>query len=311
VQVQKRGDPLVEPFDNQFVNFEAEAAQTRPRLHLLLIAADAYSGRGLELPYPVRDATALEKELRERSAEIYEEGETFRLENDEITQAGTPAQIEQIAATLREEGSAGDLLVVYISGHGAVYDNKYYFIPPAQKLLTIDRQDKSLVETIGLPWDSLLPLRQTPCQKLVLLDTCHSGNAVVENDLLGNQKALTRPLRQAEMLIVSATSVGQESRGTAEKGGFFTQCLRDGLAGFADGFAGDANQTANSRDREVELLELVHYVTAEVPRRTRTINIHTPMHSPEQLFKTLHIPLTRYDPASLRRAPVPAGSPSG
>jgi WD40 repeat protein len=311
VQVQKKGDPLTEPFDYQFVKFRAEAAAGRPRLHLLLLAADAYAGRGLELPYPVRDADALADALRARSADLYDPGETFRLVNHEISQAGTPAEIERIAATLRTSAHSGDLLVVYIAGHGAVYDDKYYFLPPDEKLLTLGPWDRNLVEQIGLPWESLLPLRETPCRKLVLLDTCHSGNAVLENDSLGHHKAMTRPLRQAEMLIVSATSAGQEARGTAEKGGFFTQALRDGLAGFADGFAGESNQSSNSPDEEVEVLELVRYVTAEVPRRTRTINVHTPMHSPEQLFKTLHIPLTRYDPAALRRAPQAASAAIG
>jgi uncharacterized caspase-like protein len=296
---------LTAPFDSHFVDFDSDVAQKQPRLHLLVMAADAYAGRGLELPYPVRDAETLVEVLQSHSKDLYEAGEYFRLVNHEISPTRTPAEIEKIAAALRAKSQPGDLLVVYISGHGAAFGGKYYFVPPVQDL-ALDQTGRNLVERIGLPWDSLLPLRQTPCRKLVFLDTCHSGNAVLENDSLGHHKAMSRPLRQAEMLIVSATSVGQEARGDPDKGGFFTAALRDGLAGFADGYAGDVNQTDNAPDKEVELLELVHYVTAEVPQRTRAIKLHTPMHSPEQLFKTLHVPLTRYDPATLRRAPLAA-----
>jgi WD40 repeat protein len=305
IQVQKKGDPMTAPFDHQLVTFRAEVPGARPKLHTLLIAASTYPLGRLHLPFPVNDADALENELRARSGDLYESGEKFRLVDGDISQAKTPAQIEKIANDLKTAAKPGDLLVIYISGHGAVYKGKYYFVPPDEKLHTLGQQDQNLVEQIGLPWESLLPLRETPCRKLVLLDTCHSGNAVLENDSLGHHKALTRPLRQLEMLVVSATSVGQSARGLAGKGGFFTQCLRDGLAGYADGFAAD-DQRLDAPDAEVDALELVRYVTAEVPRRTRAIEVHTPMHSPEQLFKSLHIPLTRFNPANLKRAPVAA-----
>ncbi len=273
------------------VRFRATAPGYRPRLHTFILAANEYSNE-IDLPYPVRDAEAVVKALRDHSKTLYDPGNPYRLVNHEITEQSVSNEIDKISADLKKDARAGDLLVVFIAGHGVAYDNEYYFVPPDERLKKDAVSDQEFIRSIGVPWQVLMKLRDVPCKKLVMLDTCHSGSAVMRSDVVNQHKRMNRPLRDASILVISATREGQQAIGNRKSGGYFTQCVLAGLTGKADG-QGDANNPdANPADSEVEALELVHYVTKEVFEQTRGTKAQTPMHSPEMLFRSIPIPLT-------------------
>jgi WD40 repeat protein len=287
------------PRGERIVHFRATSPQYRPRLHTFIVAADAYTG-AIHLPYPVKDADAVVEDLGKRSNAFYDAGKAYRLVNDEITARSVSDEIDKISADLQQDARAGDLLVIFIAGHGVAYDDEYYFVPPDKRLAKGAVANQNFIRSIGVPWKVLMKLSTVRCKKLMMLDTCHSGSAVMQSDVGVQHKRMTRPLRDASILVVSATREGQEAIGTDS--GFFTQCVRDGLAGKADGQGDSDNPGANLANREVEALELVHYVKEQVPLRTRAIKSHTPMHSPEALFRSVLIPLTSVTPPAEAQA---------
>jgi WD40 repeat protein len=282
-------NPPAPRFDERRLSFRATTPASRPRLHVLVMAADDYAGT-VKLTYPVNNADSLVQAIRAGSGELYDEGQTYRYVNQDLTPAKIAKAIDRIRADLNERGHSHDLLFINVAGHGVAYDGQYYFVPPDPGLTKIDVDQQKLVENIGIRWDLLLPLREVPCRKVVILDTCHVGNAVLETNSLQQQKAFTRPMRDAQMLVVSA------GMGRFAQEGFFTKCLCEGIAGQADGLTEEWNEDGNQPDGEVNVLELARYVRRELPNRTRNIGMQTPSESPYHLFKDLEIPLTAPKP---------------
>lgn len=245
----------------------------KPHLNLFSLAVGDFK-HVPTLQYPVADANAVTKSLKERSGKLYEPGLTVRLEDQQISKKSVAGAIDRLLREL-SDARPDDLLVVFLAGHGLAIDNQYYFI-------TFDAKEESVKE-ICIRWDELRRLSALPCRKLFLLDTCHSGNVLPIN-IDGDQhlKAMVRPLKQDEILVLSATDVGQLAVEFEALGhGIFTQCLLEALDGKAA--AADRGQ--------VNLRELVDYVEKEVPIRTAKVRRQTPRSSPTELFDVIDVPL--------------------
>jgi hypothetical protein len=147
--------------------------------------------------------------------------------------------------------------------------------------------DAKALAAAAVPWTELSRLASIPCRKLILLDTCRSG------DIL-DQKAAVRPLKQAECLVFAATSAG----GVALEGnqynnhGAFTASLLKGMAGSADGIPLPVPGRAAVVDGDVSLLELVEFVKNDVAISTGQFQY--PTYTPIDLVETLgDTPLVR------------------
>lgn len=326
VEVDKRGAPPGDPFAQKSVTFRAQEAQERPHLRVLVIAADDYPA-AFPAKYTVVDGKGLAEDLERFAKPLYQKVTTYPLLlNREITLPSVRSRIDQIIAELAD-ARPDDLLVVYLGGHGVAFDGEYYFVPAHEKLNQFKDLNKD-VTTFGIPWSELVRLSEAGGRKIVFINTCHSGT-VIQNaaapaaggeaanpapvaqgadeaeQALARERTSLKKLRDAHMLVITATEGGRLAiEPPGQKHGPFMECIREALAGHADGVLSRADEVEQRKDGTVNLRELVHYLTEHVPQRTRAFaelgGPQTPSHSPLLLFRSLDIPLAQYD------APAPA-----
>jgi WD40 repeat protein len=132
-----------------------------------------------------------------------------------------------------------DILVVFIAGHGVTYPPssptaEYFFLPSnADSRENLDRWAER--------WDDLQKaILQVPCKRILIMDTCHAGDANLEhdqNDMFA--QALDSAFKQgsfgADPLLTLSSCAPDEVSGPAKNGnnGLFTFWLAQGLSGGA------------------------------------------------------------------------------
>lgn len=270
------------------VHFRGRGVETKtPRLHLWSISVANYQ-RLRKLPLTRADADALVDLLSKQSGKFYVRGEFQSLSEGEVTRERLTKEVALWTKRLAA-ASPDDLLVVFIAGHGVAIGSDYYFLPA-----DVEERRQSIVDR-GVSWKVFRELASVPCRKLFLLDTCHAGSAQADAaDPAARWKNPVRPLAQDDILVLSATDVGQEAFEAGEHG-VFTQCLLEGLAGAAD---------ADPKDGDIFLGEIEPFVIREVPERVGRLSRslrQTPRGFPVELFDAVSIPLVV--------APKPAESP--
>lgn len=268
-------------FDDVFFRLRTEDGKPRrnPRLYTLAMAAADY--KHVEpLAFPVADAQAILKVLKDKSGKFYDLGKSIELSNSQITRENFDKAVANLKSEMKD-ARADDLLIIFIAGHGLAIDGEYYFV-------TTDAKVKD-IEKVAISWKLLRSLGALPCKKLLLMDTCHSGSVVpLATEGMKHLKAAVRPLKQNEILVFSATDVNQEAIEFESLGhGVFTQCILDGFAGQADA----------GKDGEVFLQELIRYVEDAVPERTKKFQIQTPKSSPQDLIDVIAVPLVESKPS--------------
>lgn len=260
------------------VHFRLKDTKERPtpKLHLVTFAAGKYQ-HVEQLAFPVADAQAIVEMLRSKSGVLYEKGVSIALTDEAITRQSVDHAISDLEQSLKS-ARPDDLLVLFIAGHGIAINDEYYFVTTAANVQNIP--------DVSIGWEQLRRISKIPCRKLVMLDTCHSGSVLPVTRSV-NVKSAVRPLKREEILVFSATDVGQEAvEFTALGHGIFTQCLLEGCEGKAD----------QSGDKLVDLSELIRYVESEVPRRTAKVRLQTPRSSPTELLQVVSIPLVEMTP---------------
>jgi hypothetical protein len=267
----------------------ATLGQVRPKLHILVLAADAYP-EIIPMPWPLKDAEALVNDLRRHTTTVYDVGKTYWFVNEEIAAESLPAQINTICEELKAEATPRDLLVAVIAGHAVTHQSLYYFLPPHAELTReniSDASDSGLFPRIGIPWSTLAELRNAPCRTFVLLDTSNAGTAVEELDQTqGEQKQNSD---EKIFVVLGAARANEDSIGDPEQGSYFMQCVYEALVGRAD--------EDGSLNKSVDLRELTAYVLREVPLRTRAIKMQHPVMWPASISDELNFPLTAKETA--------------
>jgi hypothetical protein len=279
----------------------AALVQGRPKLHVAVLAADAYPG-DLALTYPMHDGDALSKALTRYTAWFFDPGRTLRLVNEELTAPEASAQLAAMFDELQSAAKPHDLLVIYLAGHGAAFGEEYFFVPPHARLAEVEDplHDRALCETMGMAWSALIEqFHAIPCRTLALIDTEYAGAAVLQLDRVLQEQ---QPSEASELPQVIALAACAEDGFAleADGDGYFVRCLRDGLAGEGDGVAESGADRANGAGNgEVDVAELLRYVTEEIPRRTRARGLQTPLYSTATPLDGWRFPLSAYHPTDL------------
>ena len=162
-----------------------------------------------------------------------------------------------------------DLVVIYISGHGAPdpNNNKNLY------LLTYDTNVEQMASTAFPMWDLETAVqRQIKAQKVVVFtDTCHAGGVgggiglrgLVPRDNLVNRYLLGLAQAKKGIAVFTASEAGEQSMESERWGGghgVFTYHLLEGLKGEAD----------YNRDGIVSLGEAMDYTNERVRRDTNS-----------------------------------------
>jgi len=214
-------------------------------LYAVCVGISEYRNPRYNLKYAAADATALAQALRAQQGGAYAAVQANLLTDAAASAAG----IRQALAQLRQ-ATENDLVMVFLSGHGAQDDGQFYFA--THSLFVND------IAGTCLSWSEVIAaLAQVRAKRILLADACHSGTK------LGDRQASNEQLAEAGRrsgIVIMASSRGEEfSFELAEHGhGSFTVGLLEAFAGQAD----------FNRDRQVTLPELEIYVPKRVTELT-------------------------------------------
>lgn len=224
----------------------------KPNLYILSVGVSDYRYEDIDLSFAHTDADAVAERFAQLEGSLYREVHHRSLANEDATLTN----IRSAIAWLEREATQMDMILVFVSAHGAL-DNKgnLYLLPTDVKL------DELFATGLDIR-DLTEGMNGVPCKKLILLDACHSGQS--GKDLLAyatpkaanvNQAVEDLIHKEPGITVMTSSSGNEFSYENPRWGhGAFTKAILEGLDGAAD----------YNRDQLINLLELNLFVTQRV-----------------------------------------------
>jgi WD40 repeat protein len=227
----------------------AGASQIRQgNLHLVSIGISEYSNldKDKQLKFAAKDADAIYKLMQTKGKKLYS-GIKATLVSDNSGTLPTKRNIEQALKQL-SKAQKNDTSIIFIAGHGMNIGKDYYLIPRDAKARGSQMDKNSLVS-----WQKIQnALVNGLGRKILLIDTCHAGNAF-------NPRLLKDSANQ-NIIVLSATDGENIAKEMEELGhGVFTDSLLKGLEDKAD----------YNKNKQITLKELDLYVSDYVAQKTK------------------------------------------
>ena len=150
-----------------------------------------------------------------------------------------------------------DTVVIFFSGHGYEWGNKYYLITVDTELRTLESRAIEVGEFV----DKAREIAGRAKNVIIFLDSCHAGGVLQsEKGIFGKglDYGYYKPFAdaQGEVTTIASCQAAQLAY-EGDGNGIFTRCLLDALDGAAD----------NDGNGFVDLVELYNYIENEVPAR--------------------------------------------
>ena len=153
---------------------ETPAEQPRPRMFILAIGVDSYTGPNLKpLNYAVNDVKELSKALKAAAEAGGYDPPTEIIERTE--KDATKDKIEAAFKDIADRVQPKDAFILHLAGHGRSVQAQYYYVPYGAHL-----EGEHTIDTEGIPlkdWFRWIASVQVE-KKLVIVDTCESLNAI-------------------------------------------------------------------------------------------------------------------------------------
>ncbi|MGB6195863.1 MAG: caspase family protein, partial [Methyloceanibacter sp.] len=223
----------------------ARVSEKRGRLYVVAIGVDDYPNFKQNLKFAGADARAFDEMLVAKGGPLHAE-----ISNRVLAKGGdqppTAANIKAALETFRNAGP-DDTIVLFLAGHGVNDGPNYLFLPTDAKF-----EGRSWDQSTVVKWEALQGAIETSKgRRIMLVDTCHSGNAF--------NARLLKDAADASIAVYAATDAETLAQERPALGhGVFTYSVIEGLKGGAD----------LSRDRFIEAQELSTYVLDAVRKLT-------------------------------------------
>ncbi len=227
--------------------------ERRGTLYLVSIGVDAYPNfPGRDLRFAGIDAREIHKRLLARAGPLHESAAGVLLAKG--GDAEPTAENIRIALSQLKQAGPRDTVVIFLAGHGVNDGSDYLFLPTDAALKEKVWKRKSVVD-----WKLLQDVMEnTQGRRLMLVDTCHSGNAF--------NARLVKDAADASITVFAATDADTLAQERSALGhGVFTHSVLRGLDG-------DADQVA---DRLVQMRELRDFVAKRVLKLTNGVQAPT------------------------------------
>jgi len=179
IQVSTLNEKGVESLKSTFV-VKYDGAVAKPDLYLITIGISQYKDTRFNLNYAAKDATDISG-LFGSKPELYGQILRKQLNNTDATSVQIKALKEFLAAS-----KIDDVVVIFIAGHGLLdIELNYYF-----GTHDINFDNPSIG---GLPYEELESLLDgiKPRKKLLIMDTCHSGEVDADEVEVGGDAVKT------------------------------------------------------------------------------------------------------------------------
>jgi len=208
--------------------------QVRHELYVLALGVADYRDDGLDLQFPVDDASALVRRLQMEKGGLYDDVHCRILRDEEVTTTAVRRELTRFLGGSKHP----DTVVVFVAGHGIRTDRgTYYFLTheatPADPEEGIIRDD---LERLVSP-DEIDAHR-----RVLLIDTCYAGSDF-RVGLRGGERGIPvlesgpeeTPFAQSAsgLYVLGACAADGQAR-ERDGHGLFTSALLGGLSGEAD-----------------------------------------------------------------------------
>ncbi len=263
----------------QTLNVISTVKPQKPNLYIVSIGVSKHKNQLYNLKYADKDAQEFAQAFSKNN--VYQSVNTMVLVNEDVTLKG----LEQIKPFLSQAG-VNDVVMVFVAGHGVLDDEfNYYFASYDMNF--------SKPEQRGIPYEMIEQLLDgiKALKKLLLIDTCHSGeldkeeveevddteeseqgdiifraagkNVALKDNPLGLKstnelmKSLFTDLRKGTGATVISSSGGAEYslEGGEFENGLFTYCLLEGLL---------HKKADLNKDKMITVSEIQTYVSQKV-----------------------------------------------
>lgn len=222
---------------NVSVNYER---LDKPKLHIMAVGIGNYKNSGIEkLHYAASDAAMVAEvldTLRAMNLDLYDKGGCHFLLADE---EATRGRILKCLDDIRYEADAGDIVMVYMSGHGKYveFTSQRYFLP-------YDVEDDMYIESTAISYadlkGKLKQLEDKECKVIVYMDACYAGEMYytkAANDFIGDSEP-------AVIGFYSSTRNQPSLEKVELNHGVFTYALLNGIKGGASDSNGNVTITS-------------------------------------------------------------------
>lgn len=212
----------------------------KPKLYVLAIGVSNYKDQNLKLDFAAKDAADVAAALKAQQGGIYREVAEKLLTDENATLRNVQDGLDWIS----NETTSHDVALVFIAGHGAPEEGKYYFLP--------NDADADRLRRTAEPVDDIKDsLGRIAGKALYFFDTCHSGLVMAgKRGVLPDIAGVVNELSSAENgVVVFAASTGREFAFERESWGHgaFSKALLEALDGRSDMFK-DGVITVNGLD---------------------------------------------------------------
>ncbi len=257
-------------------SFESEPARVilsynkplpKSRLHLLVVGIDGYTDESLKMKYAVGDANAIAQLFAARGGSLYEDVNVMALRNEAATHQSILQAIRELATVAKPQDTA----VVFLSGHGSMVDQNFYFLPQdfrrASTILEEDIRRSGLAAT-----DVGDLLAQVPALKrMVVFDTGQSGRALPVLKSTRNpfafRGAIERLSRAQGAFTIASAAVSDEATEVSELGhGVLSYSFLAGLKAVDSGPLVDQWVQPSENDKVAQALDLFSFTSSHARR---------------------------------------------
>lgn len=250
-------------------------ASAEVSLHAIVVGISQYAGPGMNLAFSGKDASDMADAIRVSSRRLFGVDRvqvTLLTDYPQARDAALPTReaIAQAFKAAAKSLKAGDILVVYLSGHGVMAGSgdgaDYYYL--AREARSTDLSDPSVRSQYGISSTELTEwIKQIPALKQVMvLDTCAAGGIVTKlvekRDLPSSQvRALDRLKDRTGFHVLMGAAADRVSLEASRYGqGLLTWSLLEGMRGAA------------LREGEyVDVQKLFQHAEDKVPELARSI----------------------------------------
>jgi WD40 repeat protein len=241
--------------------------EAQPRLFAIIAGVSQYDSSALNLRYPSKDALDFGHALQLAAKGLFGDRASITILGSGTNLEPTKENLRNAFDKVAKEAHSGDLLVVYLAGHGVaarVEHDQYYFLTKEARSFDIDR-DSGLREFSTVSSAELkewLSRKNMPLKQVIILDTCAAGAALDEMVKLADRRSLSPDqIRAIELLKDStgswvlmgsaADAVSYEANKYAQ--GLLTYALLEGMKGAAlDGDQVEVSKLFGFAQRQVE-----------------------------------------------------------
>ena len=234
-----------------------ENNSSKPNLYVLAVGVSRYEDQTVSLKYAHTDASAMADQFARQQGKVFNKVQVRKLMNKQATLVNIQSGI----SWLEEKAGPNDMILMFISAHGALDDKGSLYILPtdfeASNLFATALNIQDLTEGVG---GSL-------SKKMIFLDACHSGQSAYDLLEFANinsfnlNAAVEDMVKQESGLSVMTSSSGKEFSYENPKWGHgaFTKALLEGFRGAADF---NKNEVISLGELNLYVMERVKELTA-------------------------------------------------